>query len=218
MKIIVMAKAPVAGTVKTRLCPPLDHAQAAEVARAALADTLAAVASSAADRRYLALAGPPGDWLPEGFTVLAQQGRTFAERLANAWDAVGGPALQIGMDTPQVGSAHLDSGFGALERSDGAVLGPAVDGGWWALGLLRADRRVFHDIPLSTADTGRAQRERLAELGLGPQLLPTLLDVDQWPDALAVARQHPDGSFGQAVGRLAGAAGGARTRRRRANS
>lgn len=206
MKIIVVAKSPVPGTVKTRLCPPLDPDQAAEVARAALADTLTAVGESGADERYLALAGPPGDWLPEGYTVIAQHGRTFAERLANAWDDVGGPALQIGMDTPQVRTGDLDAACGDLERSSGAVLGPAVDGGWWALGLLRADRRVFAGIPMSTPNTGRVQHERLAELGLGPRLLPALLDVDMWADALTVAREHPTGLFGRTVTRFARAA------------
>src|SRR5690606_23084798 len=64
--LLVMAKAPVAGRVKTRLVPPLSAAEAAAVAEAALADTLEAVAACGAERRVLALDGEPGPWLPEG--------------------------------------------------------------------------------------------------------------------------------------------------------
>ncbi|HEY2637380.1 MAG TPA: glycosyltransferase, partial [Solirubrobacteraceae bacterium] len=82
-----MAKAPVAGLVKTRLCPPLSPEEAAAVAEAALADTLAAVGACRADRKIIALDGRPGPWLPEGFDVVPQTGRGLALRLANAWAA-----------------------------------------------------------------------------------------------------------------------------------
>ena len=100
--LLVMAKAPVAGRVKTRLCPPLTPLQAAAVAEAALADTLAAVAGCGASRKVVALAGEPGPWLPPGFEVVAQRGVGLASRLVHAWADVGGPGVQIGMDTPQV--------------------------------------------------------------------------------------------------------------------
>lgn len=203
MKIIVVAKSPLAGLVKTRLCPPLDHGQAAEVALAALADTLDAVAASGADERWIALSGPPGDWIPPGFVVIEQRGSTFGERLANAWDEAGGPALQIGMDTPQLTSVDLDSSCSALLSSRGAVLGPAEDGGWWALGLKRPDPRVFDGVVMSSRRTGRDQELRLESLGLEPALLAVRKDVDFWVDALAVAATCPAGRFGQVVSRLA---------------
>ncbi|HEX4865631.1 MAG TPA: DUF2064 domain-containing protein, partial [Acidimicrobiales bacterium] len=107
--LLVMAKAPVPGKVKTRLCPPLTPSEAAEVAAAALADTLEAVAGCRADRKILALDGSPGDWIPAGFEVVPQRGDTFNDRLAAAWKHANGPGLQIGMDTPQVTSELLDS-------------------------------------------------------------------------------------------------------------
>jgi hypothetical protein len=107
--ILVMAKAPVPGRVKTRLCPPCSPEQAAQVAEAALATTLTAVAASRASRRIVALAGPPGPWLPRSFEVLHQRGRGFAERLANAWADAGTRGIQIGMDTPQISAADLDA-------------------------------------------------------------------------------------------------------------
>ncbi|MFN2507027.1 MAG: DUF2064 domain-containing protein, partial [Acidimicrobiales bacterium] len=97
-----MVKAPVAGQVKTRLCPPCTPAEAAALAAAALADTLAAVAACGATRRILALSGEPGPWLPPAFEVVAQCEGGLDRRLAHAWAVAGGPGVQIGMDTPQV--------------------------------------------------------------------------------------------------------------------
>ena len=203
MKILVVAKAPRAGLVKTRLCPTLSHREAALVAEAALADTLDAVAACGADQRWLSLDGPCGDWLPEGFVVVEQRGATFTERLANAWADAGGPALQIGMDTPQVTAQDLDDGCCALVASPGAVLGPALDGGWWALGLMRADPRVFDGVPMNTAETGKRQWQQLHALGLGPDSLPVQRDVDRWQDAVDVAGMGRAGRFDSLVTRLA---------------
>src|SRR3954466_5229454 len=103
--VLVLAKPPEPGRVKTRLCPPLSPAEAADVAEAALADTLAAVDGCGADHKVVALDGVPGEWLPEGMRVVPQHGRGLAQRLAHAWAATGpltgGWGVQIGMDTPQ---------------------------------------------------------------------------------------------------------------------
>jgi glycosyltransferase A (GT-A) superfamily protein (DUF2064 family) len=101
MKLLVIAKAPEPGRSKTRLCPPCSPEQAAALAEAALTDTLRAVAATPADERVLVLDGTPGDWLPEGFRVVPQRGDGLDERLAAAFADAGGPALLIGMDTPQ---------------------------------------------------------------------------------------------------------------------
>ena len=185
-----MAKAPVPGRVKTRLCPPLSPTEAAEYAAAALADTLDAVAASAADEKVLALDGEPGAWLPAGFRVLPQRGASFNERLANAWTAAGGPGVQIGMDTPQVTPAQLDRALGQV-RPGWAQLGPTPDGGWWALGLPAPDGRVFDQVPMSRPDTGIWQRARLTQLGYDVAELDPLVDVDHFSDAVAVASDAP---------------------------
>ncbi len=199
MNLIVMAKAPVPGRCKTRLCPPCTPAEAAAVAEAALADTLETVAETGA-RPVLALDGSPGPWLPAGFRVLPQRGGGLDERLANAWDDAGGPAVQIGMDTPQVTVALLESAIAALEApGTGAVLGPAVDGGWWALGMHVAHRRALIGVPMSTPFTGAIQRRRLVALGLRVGTLPELRDVDRFDDALAVAADAPRSRFARAV-------------------
>ena len=198
MKILVVAKSPEPGRVKTRLCPPLTPVQAAEVAQAALADTLDAVRSSAANECVIALDGRPGPWLPEGFTVIAQRGTTFAERLAAAWADCGGPAVQIGMDTPQVTSALLDDALETLADND-SVLGLARDGGWWALGLHTPHESAFAGVPMSHRTTSLHQRRVLRTLGLHPALLAPLVDVDTWDDAVSVAAAVPGGRFGRLV-------------------
>jgi glycosyltransferase A (GT-A) superfamily protein (DUF2064 family) len=91
------------------------------------------------------------------------------------------------MDTPQVTAGLLASCLGALRRPGaGALLGPAVDGGWWAIGLRAPDPRVFLGVPMSSPQTARAQRRRLSRLGMAVEELPVLRDVDVWEDALSV--------------------------------
>lgn len=200
-----MAKSPVAGRAKTRLCPPLSPAQAATLAEAALADTLQAVAWTPAARRIVALDGAPGAWLPDGFEVIAQRGATLGERLANAVTDVGEPLLLLGMDTPQLTRAQLCD---ALERLDepgaDAVLGPTDDGGYWTIGLATPDPRAFDGVPMSSAATAGAQRARLRELGLRVAELGPLRDVDTFDDAAAVAALAPWTRFAATLELLTG--------------
>ena len=198
--LIVMAKAPVPGRVKTRLTPPLHPEQAAMLARAALEDTLAAVArSSSATRRVVVLDGEPDGWLPRGFELIAQRGDGFADRLSAAFESIEGPALLVAMDTPQVTPELLDAGLAGLANGADAVLGSAPDGGYWTIGLARSDPRVFEGVPMSQPHTGAAQRARLAALGLVTHYLPRLRDVDTFEDALSVAAAAPGGRFAAAL-------------------
>jgi len=192
-----MAKEPLAGRVKTRLCPPLRHEQAAVLAEAALADTLTAVASTPATRRILVLDGSPGPWLPAGFEVVAQRGDGLAERLANATRDVGEALVFVGMDTPQITRALLCTALDRLADHD-AVLGPTTDGGYWTIGLREPDPRAFHDVPMSTGATAAAQLARLEQLGLRTAQLESLRDVDSYEDAVAVATLAPWTGFAAA--------------------
>jgi rSAM/selenodomain-associated transferase 1 len=198
--LLVLAKEPIPGRVKTRLTPPCSPTEAAALAEAALADTLSAAVESAADRVIVAIDGAPGPWCPPGVSVVTQGHGDLAQRLATAWRATHGPALQIGMDTPQLDARCLDRAMGRLE-ADGCdgVLGLAEDGGWWGLGLRRPHPWTFAGIATSRRDTGERQRSRLQALGLRVDLLPTHRDVDDWDGALTVAASAPDGSFGRAV-------------------
>jgi rSAM/selenodomain-associated transferase 1 len=185
-----MAKAPVAGRVKTRLCPPCSLEEAAAIAAAALADTLCAVTACSADRRILALDGAPGPWVPGGFDVVPQCSGSFGARLDHAWSAVKGACVQIGMDTPQLTAAHLDGALDALEHAPAAI-GFASDGGWWALALRQPQPGAFDGVAMSTERTGQDQASRLRSLGLDIAALPTLTDIDTIADLRAVIREAP---------------------------
>jgi rSAM/selenodomain-associated transferase 1 len=200
--LLVIAKEPVPGRVKTRLTPPCTPAQAAGLAAAALRDTLgAAVACRRAGRRVLVLDGRAPDWLPAGVEVIPQRGGGLAERLAAAFADAGGPAFLVGMDTPQLTPGLLDAGLAALDRA-GAAVGLARDGGYWGIGLRTADDAVFRGVPMSEPTTGAAQLRRLIGLGLRPELLPELRDVDTIADARAVAAAAPRTRFAAALGAI----------------
>jgi rSAM/selenodomain-associated transferase 1 len=198
--VIVIAKASVPGRVKTRLCPPCSQEEAAVLAAASLADTLAAVSATPAAARVLALDGRPGAWIPDGWVVVPQLGGGLDERLADAFAAVTGPAVLIGMDTPQVSPALLTAAAQTLHTGGvDAVIGPADDGGWWTIGMHAADPRVFLDVPMSTDHTYDDQRARLQSLGLNTSTLPRLRDIDTYEDALAVAKDIPSSRFAIAL-------------------
>ncbi|NEC44359.1 DUF2064 domain-containing protein [Streptomyces sp. SID8016] len=205
-ELLVIAKEPVAGRVKTRLCPPFSPAEAAELAAASLADTLETLLALPARRRVLVLDGRPGDWVPPGFEVVPQSGGGLDERLAAAFGGCTGPALLVGMDTPQIGAAHLAPAL-APDAWDGcgAWFGPAEDGGFWALGLAEPDPALLLGVPMSVPETGAVQRSRLVEAGLAVRELPVLVDVDTAADARRVASAAPGGRFAAALGRLTGA-------------
>ncbi len=176
-QLMVIAKEPVPGRVKTRLTPAYTPAEAAELAEAALADTLAAVASVSVTRRILALAGSPGRWLPPGFDVIAQRGGGLDERLAWALaDALvtsPDPLVFIGMDTPQVTPALLAQAVEPLVSGTAdATFGMAEDGGFWLLGLREIDPALVLGVPMSREDTGAVQLARLHHAGLRVRMLP----------------------------------------------
>jgi hypothetical protein len=197
--LVVIAKEPRPGRVKTRLVPPCTPAQAAALAEAALADTLHTVLAAPARRRVLVLDGEPGPWLPRGFDVVPQCGGGLDERLAGAFAEADGPALLIGMDTPQLTPGLLTVDWEAAD----AWFGPAADGGFWALGLRVPDPALVRGVPMSAASTGACQRARLQAAGLRVADLPRLRDVDTAEDAVAVAREVPWSRFAAQVRELA---------------
>jgi rSAM/selenodomain-associated transferase 1 len=194
--LLVIAKAPLPGRAKTRLCPPCTPAQAARLAESSLRDTLDVVAATPATRRVLVFEGDGHAWRPPSFELIPQRGDGLADRLAAAFEDIDGPALLVGMDTPQLTPRLLRDGLDALARPGvDAVLGPAVDGGYWSIGLREPCAAVFAGVPMSAANTCAVQRRRLADLGLAVHEQPTLLDVDTFADARAVAALAPDSRF-----------------------
>ncbi|OON76188.1 TIGR04282 family arsenosugar biosynthesis glycosyltransferase [Streptomyces tsukubensis] len=201
--LIVIAKEPTPGRVKTRLTPPYTPREAAELATAALSDTLHTALELPARRRVLALQGAPGPWLPPGFDIVPQAGGGLDERLAAAFAACEGPTVLIGMDTPQMVPELLAPAFGKdAWRDYDACFGPATDGGFWALGFADPAPDLLRGTPMSTPITGAVQRERLVDAGLTVHDLPPLTDVDDADDAGTVAAQAPGSRFAAAFGRM----------------
>ncbi|MFF1677651.1 DUF2064 domain-containing protein [Streptomyces sp. NPDC058256] len=196
--LLVIAKEPLPGRVKTRLTPPFTPQEAALLAEAALVDTLRTVAATPASRHVLVLEGAPGRWLPTGFDVVPQCAGGLDERLAAAFAGCEGPTLLIGMDTPQVTPELLTVDFADCD----AYFGPAEDGGFWALGLATPDPELLRGVPMSTPTTGAVQRDRLTAAGLRVRELPALRDVDTAADAEAVAAAAPGGRFAAELARV----------------
>jgi glycosyltransferase A (GT-A) superfamily protein (DUF2064 family) len=196
--------------VKTRLGAEVGMPYAAELAAAALLDTLAACrAAFGADRCRLALHGDLADGVRgadvrralAGWTVVPQRGDGFGERLVNAHLDAGvepGAVVQVGMDTPQVTADRLAHVADGLTRHE-AVLGPADDGGWWVLGLRDpAHAAVLRSVTMSSPTTGRDTRAALVGAGLDVGGATRLRDVDTVPDAEAAAHAAPDTLFARA--------------------
>ena len=194
--LLVVAKAPEPGRAKTRLAATVGDRVAAEIAAAALLDTLDAVAAAPVAARVVALTGEleaaagAADIRRrlESFTVIGQRGDDFADRLANAHaDAADGqPVLQIGMDTPQVTDELLASCARRLLEAQ-AVLGLACDGGWWVLGVQRpATAECLRSVPMSQPDTGELTLKALRDNGIDVYPVEVLTDFDIVDDVAAV--------------------------------
>jgi rSAM/selenodomain-associated transferase 1 len=212
---LIVAKAPVPGQVKTRLTKLLSQVEAADLAAAALLDTLDTALAVHAALPIVAMTGALTNamrseeigWRLRHVTVIAQRGNTFGERLQNAHrdasDVVAGAVFQVGMDTPQVTAGQFRAALAALADTD-SVLGPATDGGWWGLGLHGArGAHTLVGVPMSSPDTGAATRSALEDSGLQVTELPELTDVDRPEDVGDVARRCAPGSrFAEAAAAL----------------
>jgi glycosyltransferase A (GT-A) superfamily protein (DUF2064 family) len=202
--VVVLAKKPEPGRVKTRLVPPLTPEQAAAVAAAALRDTLDAVSAVPAGGHLLALDGEPGPWLGalgSTWRITGQVAGGLDARIVGAFAAsreAAGPTVLVGMDTPQL-RPHQLAAFDPA-RYD-ACLGRSADGGYWAIGLRHAGdaHRVISGVPMSTGWTAAVQLGRLQRAGLRVQLLDRVDDVDTVETARRVAELIPDSRFARTL-------------------
>jgi rSAM/selenodomain-associated transferase 1 len=212
--LLVVAKAPEPGKAKTRLAATVGDQVAADIAAAALLDTLDAVADAPVAARVVALTGDLDGAAAaneircrlKAFTVIEQRGDGFGNRLANAHaDAADGhPVLQIGMDTPQVTAELLASCSSRLLQRP-AVLGLARDGGWWVLGVRTpAVADCLRTVPMSQPDTGELTLKALRDKGIDVASVQQLADVDVVDDVAAVREACAPGSRFARVTRAAG--------------
>jgi glycosyltransferase A (GT-A) superfamily protein (DUF2064 family) len=198
---LVVAKAPVPGLAKTRLATSVGDRAAADIAAAALLDTLDAVAAAPVQARVVALTGDLDDACAAAdirtrlrdLTVIPQRGDGFADRLANAHADAAAAAgnrkvLQIGMDTPQVTGDMLAECAQELLDTE-AVLGLAPDGGWWVLGVSDAAMaECLRAVPMSQPDTGALTLAAMYAKGINVHLVAELADFDTVDDIDAVRR------------------------------
>ncbi|OBI52075.1 DUF2064 domain-containing protein [Mycobacterium sp. E796] len=212
--VLVVAKAPEPGRAKTRLAATVGDRVAADIAAAALLDTLDAVAAAPVAARVVALTGDLAAAAGAAeirrrlasFTVIAQRGDDFADRLANAHadSADGYPVLQIGMDTPQV-TAELLGDCARRLLDAPAVLGLAHDGGWWVLGVRApAMAECLRAVPMSRPDTGELTLKALRDNGIDVTSVQRLADIDVADDVATVRDACPAASRFARVTRAAG--------------
>ncbi|MBA2387560.1 MAG: DUF2064 domain-containing protein [Acidimicrobiia bacterium] len=197
MHLTIIAKTPEPGRVKTRLCPPCTAKQAAEIAAAALADTVDAIDATVGVspwvglvRRVLLLDGRADEWIPDGYDVVTQRGDGLAERLANGFADLG-PGVVVGMDTPVAGR-WLGEALRTVAAGCDAI-GLASDGGFWVIGLATIDPQVFERIPMGESHTGLAQLRRLHRLCRPVRMLPMTRDLDDVNDLRDHARSDEPG-------------------------
>ncbi|MCH2187347.1 TIGR04282 family arsenosugar biosynthesis glycosyltransferase [Myxococcota bacterium] len=190
--VAVLAKSPHPGRVKTRMCPPLDPHQAADLYEAMLADVLAATERFARESGLdpVLCVDPPeavSDLVrlaPPSFRVVAQHGAGLAERMAWALDearATGAAKVLLrGSDNPALSRAILDSALEALEEAD-LVVSPDLDGGYGLIGMRGPWSAVF-DHPMSRPSVLDDTLTHAARLGLRVQQLEGSFDLDRGSD------------------------------------
>ena len=188
--LALMAKLPIAGSVKTRLTPPLAPEEAAALSECFLRDMTMNFASLNANRTEGVVLYTPvnagaalRDLLPNAFKLLVQRGETLGERLINAADELLSNGFEsvclINSDSPTLPREILETAVSYLaQNGDRVVLGPSEDGGYYLIGLKRPHRNLFERIAWSTADVLAHTIERAAEINLPVETLPTWYDVD----------------------------------------
>ncbi len=193
--LLIMAKAPRPGAVKTRLCPPLTPGLAADLYRAFLRDTLAL--ARALPDTAVGVVHPPStdDWplralLPPGVLLWPQEAGGLGSGLDGAFAGAFARGYRrvvvMSSDSPTLPVAALEEAFAALDAHD-VVLGPTDDGGYYLIGLDRPRPRLFEAITWSTAAVYAQTLERAAESGLRVHATTPWHDVDTVADLAALA-------------------------------
>lgn len=188
-RLVVFAKAPVAGQVKTRLIPALGAEGAAALARTMLDHTLAQALASQVGEVELCMSPAPGDaawkgWsLPAGIAPTDQGDGDLGARMARAVQRVTAqqPVLLLGTDCPALDAATIRAAVNALQQHD-AVLVPVADGGYVLIGLKHPSPELFSDMAWSTSTVAAQTLRRLDRLGRSTWIGPTLNDIDEPAD------------------------------------
>ncbi len=202
--LVVMAKAPREGEVKTRLIGALTAAEAAAIYTNFLRDTFVLVEAVRDERetvQFVICYTPAGSAEAfenierEGSLMLAQRGGDLGERLTNCFadlfefgfDSV----VAIGADSPTLPEEILVEAFDLLTSENDVVIGPAEDEGYYLVGMRKLHAEIFNDIPWGSDRALAATEARVGEAGLNLKRLPVWYDVDT-PEELERLRLELD--------------------------
>ena len=197
---MIFAKAPIPGAVKTRLCPPLTPDEAATLHGSFVLDTLERTKTAVTRLklpvdRYLACA--PSSNLAffkileerQAVKLIDQEGADLGKRMSRAFETMFARSYQhvtiVGTDVPSLPLEYYGRTLTLLERND-LVFGPALDGGYYLIGLNKPAPALFENIPWSTDHVLALTRERAESLGLSTALLPEWRDTDTIDDLKAL--------------------------------
>lgn len=209
--VALFTRVPVPGRTKTRLSPPLSGEECAEFHRACLADVSEAVRASGLPAYLFQTGGDPEEelehiWGRLGLTAAdrahfrqrSQEGEGLGERMLRATEAVlveWQGCLLVGADVPEVGAETLREAARKLETAD-VVLGPALDGGYYLLGLKRAEPALFAGLPWGTGRVLAGTVAAAEAAGLAVAYVEERADIDAWADLVALYEARRDGEQG----------------------
>ncbi|MCS6926313.1 MAG: TIGR04282 family arsenosugar biosynthesis glycosyltransferase [Candidatus Binatia bacterium] len=195
--VVIFAKAPVAGEVKTRLCPPLSPADAAELSRCFLVDTVERACSLTGVEVYVAITPPDSEptfraLLPFPVHYIPQRGESLGEREVNVFaDLLSqgfSSVVLIGSDIPTLPLSHLRGAFAQLDQSQcDAVFGPSHDGGYYLVGMRTVHRELFENIVWSTSQVLAQTLVQARRHRLRVSMAPPWYDVDTVEDLQRLA-------------------------------
>jgi rSAM/selenodomain-associated transferase 1 len=190
--LVIFAKAPIAGQVKTRLCPPLTLEQAAELAGCFLIDAVERACSLPGVDVYIAFSPAESEplfraLLPFPVLYLAQRGNSLGERELNIFldlqQKTPSRIVLIGSDIPTLPTSHLQEAFGKLADTHcDAVFGPSSDGGYYLIGMRKAYPQLFENITWSTPTVMDETLAQAQKHHLNVALVPQWYDVDDESD------------------------------------
>jgi rSAM/selenodomain-associated transferase 1 len=196
--LIIMAKAPLAGTVKTRLQPALAAEQCAELAACFLRDTINK-ANSLENQSLIIAYSPAGEtdyfkqFARPKTSLVEQQGDNLGEKMFSAFEFAfrqnAEMAVMIGTDSPTFPVDFIEQAFEFLETNSDAALGKTADGGFYLIGLRRVDARIFDGVRWSTAKTFSQVRENILKLNWLWREVPAWYDVDEPSDLEQLKRE-----------------------------
>lgn len=196
--LVVFAKVPEPGRVKTRLLGALTPRQAAEAGRACLMDTILQVGRVPGCQPWLHVAAPldratelaASLRLDSRWRISVQRGRNLGERFHVAFDSLFRAGCRkvvcVGTDTPWMGSERIFRAMELLDSVD-AVLGPSVDGGYYLVGARRLVPEIFRNIPWSTSEVLGTTLRAIERAGASYRLLPRDFDLDRPEDLVRAA-------------------------------